>query len=95
MGMGPMTGRGAGFCAGLPFQVMQIQSVTDLDSNGDEALGECFMRPVCQGGHALVLKCKWAYFSSDVDEKEFLKKQAKFLENQLDNVKKRLDELED
>jgi len=36
-----------------------------------------------------------AYFSSDVDEKEFLKKQAKFLENQLDNVKKRLDELED
>jgi len=56
MGMGPMTGRGAGFAQVLPFQVMQIQSVTDLDSNGDEALGECFMRPVCQGGHALVLK---------------------------------------
>jgi hypothetical protein len=36
-----------------------------------------------------------AYFASDADEKEFLKRQAKFLENQLDDVKKRLDELED
>jgi len=49
-GNGSYDRRGAGFAQVLPFQVMQIQSVTDLDSNGDEALGECFMRPVCQGG---------------------------------------------
>ncbi|NLZ52067.1 MAG: DUF5320 domain-containing protein [Thermoanaerobacteraceae bacterium] len=36
-----------------------------------------------------------AYFESDIDEKEFLKRHAKTLENQLDNVKKRLEELED
>jgi len=34
MGMGPMTGEVQDFAQVLPFQVMQIQSVTDLDSNG-------------------------------------------------------------
>jgi hypothetical protein len=36
-----------------------------------------------------------AYFASEADEKELLKRQAKLLENQLDDVKKRLEELED
>jgi len=59
MGMGPMTGRGAGFCAGFAVPGYANPIGYGFGFERDEALGECFMRPVCQGGHALVLKCKW------------------------------------
>jgi len=96
MGMGPMTGRGAGFCAG--FAVPGYANPIGYGFGFERGRG--FRRMFYATGlprwaRFSTQNANGAYFSSDVDEKEFLKKQAKFLENQLDNVKKRLDELED
>ncbi|NLM26962.1 MAG: DUF5320 domain-containing protein [Clostridiaceae bacterium] len=93
LGVGPMTGRGAGYCAG--FAVPGYANPTGYGFGR----GRGFRRMFYATGQP-----RWARFglsninrdfASDADEKEFLKRQAKFLENQLVDVKKRLDELED
>jgi len=96
MGMGPMTGRGAGFCAG--FAVPGYANPIGYGFGFGRGRG--FRRMFYATGLPRWARfgtqnANGAYFASDADEKEFLKRQAKFLENQLDDVKKRLDELED
>ncbi|MGI6706660.1 MAG: DUF5320 domain-containing protein [Clostridia bacterium] len=96
MGRGPMTGRGAGFCAGFA-----APGYANLFVYGRGfGRGKGFRRMYYATGLP-----RWArfggpytegeYFPAEVDEKEFLKKQAEFLEKQLGNVKKRLEELEE
>lgn len=96
MGMGPMTGRGAGFCTG--FAVPGYANPIGYGFGFGRGRG--FRRMFYATGLPRWARfgaqnANEAYFASDADEKEFLKRQAKFLENQLDDVKKRLDELED
>lgn len=96
MGMGPMTGRGAGFCAGFAAPGY----ANPIGYGCGFGRGRGFRRMFNATGLP-----RWArygvqnlnagYSASDADEKEFLKRQAKFLENQLEDVKKRLEELED
>lgn len=81
MGMGPMTGREAGFCAGF--------AVPGYANSFGCGFGFGRGRGFRQRYYAT------AFFESYVDEKNFLKKQAKFLEDRLEEIKKRLDELED
>jgi hypothetical protein len=98
IGNGPMTGRGAGYCAG--FSVPGYASSCGWGVRCGSGRGRRFRRIFYDTGLP-----RWAYFrpqyaderffTEETDEKEFLKKQAEFLENQLDEVKKRLEELED
>ncbi|NLO83785.1 MAG: DUF5320 domain-containing protein [Clostridiales bacterium] len=96
MGMGPMTGRGAGFCAG--FAVPGYANPIGYGIGFGRGRG--FRRMFYATGLPRWARfgfqsANGAYFASDADEKEFLKRQAKFLENQLNDIKKRLEELED
>ena len=96
IGMGPMTGRGAGFCAGFAIPGY----VNPIGYGFRFGRGRGFWRMFYATGLPRWARfgaqdANRAYFASDADQKEFLKRQAKFLENQLDDVKKRLDELED
>ncbi len=79
MGMGPMTGRGAGFCAGNPVSgyMNQVRGF-GLGFGG----GRGFRRMFC--------RAEGLGFAPVVDEKELLSNQAELLENQLQQVKKRL-----
>ena len=93
MGMGPVTGRGAGFCAGFT-------APGHANSAGGFGRGRGFRRMFCATGLPRWVHCgnqneKGAYFASDADEKEFLKNQAKFLESRLDSIKKRLEKFKD
>ena len=94
MGMGPMTGRGAGFCAGFALPGYANPIGYGFGFGRGRGFRRMFYATGLPGW-ARAQNANEAYFASDADEKEFLKRQAKFLENQLDDVKKRLDELED
>lgn len=67
MGMGPLTGRGAGFCSGSAARPMFKRGFRKMYYSGYNGIDE----PV-------------------INQKELLNSQAKFLENQLQQVKKRL-----
>lgn len=94
MGMGPMTGRGAGFCAGFAAPGYANPAGFGCGFGGGRGFRRMF--------YATGLP-RWARFgnqsvsgayASDGDEKELLKRQAKLLENQLHDVKKRLSDFE-
>lgn len=55
MGMGPVTGRGAGFVPVLQLRAMQIQQE---DSAGEEDLDGCFVLPACQDGCTVETRMK-------------------------------------
>lgn len=86
MGMGSMTGRGAGFC---------LSVVSHGYANSDRFGGNfgrgCRFRRMSNG----INQPGGASFGYEpiVDEKEILSRQAEFLENQLQQVKKRLSNL--
>ena len=88
MGMGPMTGRGAGLCGG--FAVPGAM-------NNSGGLGVCRRgggRMMRSGGFSLNNRFMGQQNVSATvpaaNEKEFLTNQAKFLEKQLEQVKQRL-----
>jgi hypothetical protein len=96
MGMGPLTGRGAGFCAG--FAAPGYMNLTPGYGIGF-GRGRGFRRMFYLTGMP-----GWARYGYPVydganapatDEKEILSNQAEFLENQLQQVKKRLNKLND
>lgn len=89
LGMGPMTGRGAGFCAGFAAPAF-------MKSMGAYGIGRGYGRgfrrmygfmgfPNYGGAYTPELRA--------TEEKEFLNNQVNFLENQLLQVQKRLQEL--
>lgn len=99
LGVGPMTGRGAGFCAGYAVPGFMNPRGAYGMRYGLGRRGRGFRRmpglaafpawaygyPVYSGTTAPVV--------SAAEEKEILNNQVEFLENQLQQVKKRLKEL--
>jgi hypothetical protein len=57
MGMGQMTGRGAGYCAGFTApgyaNLPNLREALDADSAVDADSEECSMRPDCRDGRVL------------------------------------------
>jgi hypothetical protein len=98
MGMGPMTGRGAGFCAGAT-----APGFTSAGFGFGRGRGRGFGRmynPGWQAGYVPygyrppVAPAAPAAGPYGVDEKEALQRQAQFLEEQLNEIKDRLSKLE-
>jgi hypothetical protein len=101
IGMGPMTGRGAGFCAGFPSPGYMNPGV----GFGRGGFGRGFGRGYGMGfGRGWGFRRKfnytgmpgWAqygYNAPEVNEKEFLSKQVELFETQLHQLKKRLSTL--
>ena len=90
MGMGPMTGRGAGFAA------PGYANPTGRGFGRGRGFRQMFCATGMPGGSRFGARNPGrANFAYEADEKEFLKRQASFLENQLYDVKKRLDEFKD
>lgn len=93
MGMGSMTGRGAGFCAGFasPGYAKQTGYATGFGcGRGFRRMYNATGLP----GYARYSANAMASASAD-DEKELLNRQANFLENQLKQVKKRISNFDD
>ena len=95
MGRGPLTGREAGFCAGFPVPGYMNPAVGYGRGFG-RGRGCGFRNMFYQGMPG------WAQYgypandvayTSAVDERAFLSNQVEFLETQLQQMKKRLDEL--
>ena len=99
MGMGPMTGRGAGFCASfaVPGYMNPIPGFGLGFGRGRGSRRMYYLTGIpgwVRYGYPYV----YPYAGVNVpvkDEKEILKQQAEFLQNQLNQVKKRLDSLDD
>jgi hypothetical protein len=92
MGMGPMTGRRAGYCAG--FSLPGYANPMGFGMSFGRGRGfrrMAYFRGMPTGfyyGHPAYVGR--AYAQPEFDEKEFLANEAKFLEEQLQQVKKRL-----
>lgn len=102
MGMGPMTGRGAGFCAGYP----AAGFMNPIPGRGFWGRGLGFGRGRGQGGRRWAFRGPGPFYGpygapavpyappTPKEESQFLRDQADALEDQLEQVRKRLDELE-
>lgn len=93
-GMGPMTGRGAGLCAGFP----GLGHVNAGGCYGGFSRGRGFRKMWDELGFR---GCGYNNYSAyptvegtDFDKKEILKLQEKQLEMQLEQIKKRLESFE-
>jgi hypothetical protein len=84
MGMGPMTGRRAGFCAGFPTPGYMNPGVGFGRGRGFRRMFNYTGMP----GWA-----QYGYNAPEVNEKEFLSNQVEFLETQLHQLKERLSTL--
>ncbi len=100
MGMGPMTGRAAGFCAGyaVPGYMNPVQG---------RGRGMAWGRGYGRGfGMGMAWRHGWAAYHSPFyptpyypanfpqSEEEILKKQAEYLGKELEQINKRIEELE-
>lgn len=102
MGMGPMTGRQAGYCAGYNMPGF-------ANNAGRRGTGMGFERGVNFGGRGGGLRRRNRFFATGVPgrapfaasflrtdpetEKQALRSQAEYLQTEMDAIKKRLDEL--
>lgn len=95
MGMGSMTGCGAGFCAGVPYAGYANSYVAPCGFGGRRGFRRMYYATNLPG---------WARFGYPQnvgatepinDEREFLSRQADYLENQLKQVKNRISDLEE
>jgi hypothetical protein len=100
MGMGPMTGRGAGFCAGATAPGFTSAGFGFGRGRGrGRGFGRMY-NPGWQAGYVPygyrppVAPAAPAAGPYGVDEKEALQRQAQFLEEQLNEIKDRLSKLE-
>jgi len=95
MGMGPMTGRGAGYCAG----VVAPDYKNCVGFAGGFGYGRGFRRKFnvtgLPGWGRFGYPTYAAMNESAASEKEILKSQAELLENKLQQVKKRLSSLKE
>jgi len=97
MGAGPMTGRAAGYCAGFTTPGFANQA-------GYGAFGRGMGRGAGGRGRGIGGGFRNRFYAPEAmkaptisvdQEKEYLKNEAKVLENELEMLKKRLDELND
>jgi hypothetical protein len=92
LGMGPRTGRGMGFCAGFP-----VPGYRSAGFGRGFGRGRGFKRMFCHwwpyyapyGYHPAVPQAPQA-----VDQKEMLQREAQLLEDQLNQIRERLNQLE-
>lgn len=97
-GRGPMTGRGAGICAGFSFPEFKNSSIR----GGGTGMG-CGYRRGFGGGYSIVRGDYIGYNAdavgqgneSGVDEQKALKSQADYLEESLKQVNQRIKDLEE
>ena len=93
MGMGSMTGRGAGICAGYAASGYENPIGYGCGFGGGRGFKRNFNAtglPMCRFGAANINRA----YSSKTDEKEILKRYAQNLESQLNEVKKRISEFD-
>ena len=99
MGMGPMTGRGAGYCAGFRTPGFMNPGV----GFGGGGIGRGRRNMFYATGMPGWVRGGWGYPApmpypqqepSAQDEKAYLENYAKWIEKELDEVKKRVKELE-
>lgn len=95
MGMGSKTGQGTGLCAG--FAASGYANSTEHSAGFGCRRG--FSRALCATRKQRCVRVgspKYAgIYNSTVDEKKILSRQAEFLGNQLEQVKKRLSDLKE
>ena len=85
MGMGPMTGRGAGYCAGYP------------NVNPGRGLGRGLGRGRGRLGNGLGFRRSQGYDLPTLTpqmEAEALKREANFMQDEISSINKRISELE-
>ncbi|UWG97628.1 MAG: DUF5320 domain-containing protein [Candidatus Dehalobacter alkaniphilus] len=101
-GMGSVTGRGAGFCAGAMPGFRNVGNARGMDKgNGRGGCGgrggRGFRRMNCVNGFPAEGRFDYStYYGANMpagSEKEFLSKKVKFLEKQLQFMKERLNEV--
>lgn len=96
MGMGPMTGRGAGFCAGFAAPGFMNPGIgCGMGLGRGRGFRRMFHFTGIPGWARLGYPAYGGVSAAGVDEKEYLNNQAEMLENQLQQVKKRLKTLDD
>lgn len=95
MGMGPMTGRGAGICAGYATPGYANQAGYGCGLGGGRGFRRMFNVTGIPGWNRFGYFNSNTTYASTVDEKELLSRQAKILENQLAGVKKRLSNIDE
>jgi hypothetical protein len=96
MGMGPMTGRGAGFCAGFAAPGYMNPGIGyGMGFGRGRGFRRMFYYTGMPGWARAGYPVYGGAYAPAVDEKEFLGNQAEFLENQLQQVRKRLKTLND
>lgn len=87
VGMGPMTGRGAGFCTG-------VAARNYANPFCGRGAGRGYRRMFYASGLPAQARFDsrntYGAYASEADEKELLKRQAKLLEDRLHDVKNRL-----
>ncbi len=96
MGIGPKTGRGAGNCNGFtePGYANPAQFAGGLGCRFGRGFRRMFSATGMPGWARDGYPANAGTNTSSFDEKTFLKSQAEFLENQLQQVKKQLSSLE-
>lgn len=99
LGLGPMTGRGAGYCAGfgMPGYANAVGRFGAGFRRGFGGRGRGFRNWFYATGLPIWMRTGWTapqYQYSEDDEKSFLKQQVDFLNKTIDNLNKRLAELE-
>lgn len=94
MGMGPMTGRGAGFCAGFVMPGYMNPAVGMGYGRGRGFRRMFWMTGGMPGWAHFAYPPNAGVYTTPVDEKELLSNQAQFLQDQLEQVKQRLNALE-
>lgn len=99
VGMGPMSGRGAGFCAGAPVPGYMNPGAAYGRGMGYSRGGRGYRRLYSYRGFPAAAHFGFPGYGTAympvqpaVDEKELLSSQAEYLENQLQLVKKLLKE---
>lgn len=85
MGMGSMTGRGAGFCSG---------NVSSVGNYAGYGCGRGYRRNFVAGMPVARMPVAGVTYAPVVNEKEVLSRQVDILENQLAEVKKRISSID-
>lgn len=98
MGMGPMTGRGAGLCAGLYAGFAALRYINPKIGYGmgfgrGRGFGRMSYFTGMPGWESLGNTAYSGAYNPPVDEKEYLSNQAELLKSQLQQVDKRLKEI--
>ena len=95
MGMGPMTGRGAGFCAGFAAPGYMSPGIGyGMGFGRGRGFRRMFHLTGMPGWARSGYPAYGGAYAPAADEKELLGNQAEFLESQLQQVKKRLKALD-